>query len=168
MNLNDYIRTVENFPNEWIFFKDITPLLSNVEAFKYSIDEFSKLLDWADKIVWLDARWFIFWWALAYKMWIPFIPVRKAWKLPYDTIKVEYELEYWKNTFEIHTDSILKWEKIAIIDDLLATWWSANAAISLVEKLWWEIHSLNFVVDLTFLNWKEKLKWYKINSLIEY
>lgn len=168
MNLDNYIKTVENFPTEWISFKDITPILSNKKAFQYTINQIAKDIEWVDKIVALDARWFIFWWALSYKLWIPFIPVRKAWKLPSETIKIEYELEYWKNTFEIHTDSILKWEKIAIIDDLLATWWTAKASVELVEKLWGVVESINFVVDLTFLNWKEKLKWYKINSLLEY
>lgn len=168
MNLDNHIRTVDNFPTEWISFKDITPILSNTEAFTHVIEEFAKNLEWIDKIVALDARWFIFWWALSYKLWIPFIPVRKVWKLPSDTIKIEYELEYWKNTFEIHIDAISPWEKIAIIDDLLATWWTAKASIDLVEQLWGVVESLNFVVDLTFLNWKDKLKWYKINSLLEY
>ena len=168
MNLDNHIRTIENFPREWIFFKDITPLLANKEAFNFTIEEFAKNLEWIDKIVALDARWFIFGWALSYKLWIPFIPVRKVWKLPSNTIKIEYELEYAKNTFEMHIDAIQAWDKVAIIDDLLATWWSAKASIDLVEQLWWIVDSLNFVVDLTFLNWKEKLKWYKINSLLEY
>jgi adenine phosphoribosyltransferase len=168
MNLENYIRTIENFPKEWISFKDITPILSNTSAFNYVIEEFSKNMNWIDKIVALDARWFIFWWALAYKLSIPFVPVRKVGKLPSNTIKIEYELEYWKNTFEIHVDAIQKWDKIAIVDDLLATWWTAKAAVDLVEQLWWIIDSLNFIVDLTFLNWKEKLNWYKINRLLKY
>lgn len=168
MNLENYIRNIENFPIEGISFKDITPILSNSDAFNFTIDEFAKNLEWIDKIVALDARWFIFGWALSYKLWIPFIPIRKAWKLPFDSIKIEYELEYWKNCFELHIDSIEKWERIAIIDDLLATGWTAKASVDLVEKLWWIVDSLNFVADLTFLNWKDKLKWYKINSLIKY
>lgn len=168
MNLDKYIRNVENFPIEGISFKDITPILSDTDAFNYVIDEFAKLLDWIDKIVALDARGFIFGWALSYKLWIPFIPIRKQWKLPSDSIKIEYELEYWKNCFEIHTDSIMKGDRVAIIDDLLATGWTARASVDLVEQLWWIIDSLNFVADLTFLNWKDKLKWHKINSLIRY
>lgn len=168
MNLENYIRTIPDFPIQWISFKDITPLLSDKDAFNYAIDEFSKYLNWIDKIVALDARWFIFWWALSYKLWIPFIPIRKKGKLPYDTISIEYELEYWKNCFEIHKDSILPWEKIAIIDDLLATWWTAKASVELIEKLWGIVNSLNFVCDLTFLDWRNKLEWYKINSLIKY
>jgi adenine phosphoribosyltransferase len=105
---------------------------------------------------------------LSYKLGKPLVIVRKAWKLPYKTISVDYELEYWKNTFEMHIDSIKTWDKVAIIDDLLATWWTALWACELVEKLGWIVESVNFVVDLTFLNWKEKLKKYKINSLVEY
>jgi len=168
MNIENYIRDVKDFPIEWISFKDITPILSDIDAFNHVIEEFSKSLDWIDKLVALDARWFIFAWALSYKLWIPFIPVRKKWKLPFETISQKYDLEYGTNTFEIHIDSINSWDKIAIIDDLLATWWTARASVDLVEKLWWVVKSLNFVIDLTFLNWSDKLKWYKINSLVKY
>jgi adenine phosphoribosyltransferase len=119
-------------------------------------------------IVWLDARGFIFGWALAYKLKKPFVIIRKAWKLPYDTVSVDYELEYGKNTFELHTDALKSWDRVAIIDDLLATWWTAKAACELVEKLWWKIDSLNFVINLTFLPGNDKLKDYKINSIVEY
>mgnify|MGYP003971159925 CR=1 FL=1 len=168
MNLDNYVRDIENFPIDWILFKDISPILSTPEAFNFSIEELSKKMNWIDKIVALDARWFIFGGALSNKLSLPFIPIRKEWKLPHNTIKIDYDLEYGKNTFEIHKDAINPWDKIAIIDDLLATWWTAKAAIDLVEQLWWKVESLNFVIDLTFLNWKDKLKWYKINSLLEY
>lgn len=168
MNLENYIRDIPNFPIEWVNFKDISPLLSDPNAFKESIDQLSIFLKWADCIVWLDARWFIFGWAIAYKLNIPFIPIRKAGKLPFETISIDYELEYWKNTFEIHSDAIKKWEKIAVVDDLLATWGTALAATQLIEKLWGKIHSVNFVINLTFLEWSKKLEWYNINSLLEY
>lgn len=168
MELKNYIRDVENFPIEWIVFKDITPLLQNPVAFNETIDRFSKLISDSDVIVWLDARGFLFAWALAYKLNKPLVIVRKSWKLPYKTISIDYELEYWKNTFDLHIDSIKSWQKVAIIDDLLATWWTALAACQLVEKLWWIVDSVNFVVDLTFLDWKKKLKNYKINSILEY
>ena len=125
-------------------------------------------MDNVDVIVWLDARWFIFGWALAYKLNKPFVIVRKAWKLPHKTISVDYELEYWKNTFELHIDAFKKGDKIAIIDDLLATWWTAMAACQLVEKLWWEVDSVNFVINLPFLEWENILKKYEINSLVSY
>jgi adenine phosphoribosyltransferase len=168
MNLQEYIRVINNFPRTWISFKDITPLLASPEAFSYVIDHLSEKIWKVDKIVGLDSRWFIFWSAIAYKLWIPFIPIRKMWKLPFDTIKVDYHLEYGIDSLEIHIDAINKWEKVAIIDDLLATWWTAKASIELVEQLWWNIDSLNFVIDLTFLHGKEKLSWYNINTLLEY
>jgi adenine phosphoribosyltransferase len=168
MNYKKYIREIIDFPQKWINFKDITPLLQNPEIFKKIIDDFSENIKWVDVIVWLDARWFIFGWALAYKLNKPFVIVRKNWKLPYETVSVEYELEYWKNIFELHTDSIKKWDTVAIIDDLLATWWTAKAACELVEKLWWKIDSLNFVINLSFLPWEKILKDYKINSLVNY
>lgn len=168
MDLNYYIRDIKDFPKKWIVFKDITPLLSDVDAFNHSIELLAKNISWADLIVWIDARWFIFAWALAYKLWLPFVPVRKSWKLPYETISINYDLEYWSNILEIHKDAIEKWQKVAIIDDLLATWGTAKASIELVEKLWWIIHSVNFIVNLTFLSWENKLNWYKINSLLNY
>lgn len=168
MELKNYIRDIENFPIEWIVFKDITPILQNPEAFNETIERFSKFILEADVIVWLDARWFLFAWALAYKLNKPLVIVRKSWKLPYETISVDYELEYWKNTFDLHIDAIKPGQKVAIIDDLLATWWTALAACQLVEKLGWIVDSLNFVIDLTFLDWKKKLNNYKINSILEY
>lgn len=168
MDLKKYIRDVENFPIEWIIFKDISPILENPEAFWYAVEELSKNCENIDKIVWLDARGFIFWAALAYKLKKPFVMVRKTWKLPYKTISQSYELEYGKASFDIHIDSILPWDKVVIIDDLLATGWTAKASIQLIEKLGWIVKSLNFIINLKFLNWEKNLEWYKINSLIEY
>lgn len=168
MNYREYIREIENFPIDWINFKDITTLLQKPEVFSWVIDDLAKKISDADVILWLDARWFIFAWALSYKLKKPFIMVRKTGKLPYKTIWVDYNLEYWKSSFQIHIDSIEKWQKVAIVDDLLATWWTAKAACLLVEKLWWKIDSINFLINLTFLDWSKVLDWYKINSLIEY
>lgn len=168
MDLKEHIRNIENFPIDWVWFKDITPLLQNPEAFKASVDMFSELVKDVDVLVWLDARGFLFSWALAYKLWKPMTIVRKPWKLPHKTISVDYELEYWKNTFEMHIDSIKPGDRVAIIDDLLATWWTALAVCQLVEKLWWIVDSVNVVVDLTFLKGKDKLSGYKVNSLVEY
>ncbi len=168
MNISQYIRDVENFPIEWITFKDITPLLQNPEAFEYTINQLSEKIIDADAIIGLDARGFLFAWALAYKLGKPLNVVRKAWKLPYKTISIDYELEYWKNTFELNIDAIKPWQKVAIIDDLLATGWTARAACNLVEKLWWIVHSINFVIELDFLEWRSKLSKYTINSLLNY
>ncbi len=168
MNLKQYIRDIVDFPKEWIVFKDITTLISNPEAFSYTIDKFAESLHNVDKIVWLDARGFIFASALCYKLKKPLVIIRKTWKLPHDTITETYSLEYWKNSMDIHTDSILPWEKIAIVDDLLATGWTVQASINLVEKLGGVIDSLNFVIELDFLEANKKLSKYKINSLVNY
>ena len=168
MDLNKYIREVKDFPIKWINFKDISTLLQNTEAYSYIIDKISEKIKDVDVIVWLDARGFIFAGALSYKLWKPLVIVRKFWKLPYKTISVDYELEYWKNTFELNIDAIKNGQKVAIIDDLLATWWTALASCQLVEKLWWIIHSVNFIINLKDLWWENKLKEYKINSLLDY
>lgn len=168
MDLKKYIDEVQDFPKKWIWFKDMSPILENIEALKYTIELFKKNIWTPDKIVWLDARWFIFWWILAYEMNIPFIMLRKAWKLPWDCESISYDLEYWSNTFEIQKNAIKSWDKIALVDDLLATGWSILAAIKLVEKLWWEIESINNVIELEFLNPRNNLNNYKINSLVKY
>ncbi|MDP2090220.1 MAG: adenine phosphoribosyltransferase [Candidatus Gracilibacteria bacterium] len=168
MQLTDYIRDVKDFPIEGIVFKDITPLLQNPIAFNETIDRFSQLIKDADVIIGLDARGFLFAGALSYKLSKPLSIVRKKGKLPYDTISVDYELEYANNTFDIHIDAINPGDKVAIIDDLLATGGTALAACQLVEKLGGIVESINVVIDLTFLNGKEKLKNYKVNSIIEF
>ena len=169
MNLKEVIREVDNYPKPWINFKDISPILESPDAFSYCVDQISCNIWEVDKIVGLDARWFIFGAAVAYKLKKPFIMIRKTWKLPHKTITQSYDLEYGSNSFDIHIDSIKPWDKICIIDDLLATWWTAQAAISLIEKLWWKITSLEFIVMLDFLQADATLlKWYTINSLTHY
>ena len=168
MNLKNYIAEIQNFPKDWINFKDISPLLQNPEVLKFAIKSIIENIWNPDKIVWLDARGFIFWSLVAYEMQIPFVMLRKKWKLPWETEEISYSLEYWENVFEIQKNAISKWEKIAIVDDLLATWWSAKAGIDLVEKIWWKIESLNFVIELWFLNWREKFWNKKVESLINY
>ena len=167
MDLQKYIRIIEDFPTVWISFKDITPLLESPEALKYTIEEMTKKIWKVDKIVALESRWFIFWSIVAYNLWIPLINARKIWKLPHDTIHMDYRLDYWIGSMEIHKYSINEWERVAIIDDLLATWHTAEVSAKLVEKLWWIVDSINFVINLKFLNWKERLEWYKINSLLD-
>lgn len=169
MDLKKYVSEVPNFPKPWIGFKDMSPILENSEVLDFIINSFELENAWKiNKIVGLDARWFIFGSILAYKMKLPFVMLRKAGKLPWKCESISYDLEYWSNTFEIQKSSINPWDKIAIVDDLLATGWSAKAAIYLIEKLWWIIESLNFVIELEFLNWKEKF-WDKKNvSLIKY
>ena len=168
MNLKDYINEIQDFPIKGISFKDMSPILEDSRALDFAINSFEIQNMWITKIVWLDARGFIFGSILAYKMKVPFIMLRKKWKLPGVCESINYDLEYGSNTFEIQKSAINFWDKIAIVDDLLATWWTAKAAIDLVEKLWWIVESLNFVIELWFLNWREKFSDKKIVSLIKY
>ncbi len=168
MNLKNYIKEIQNFPKEWINFKDMSPILQNSEALNYTIQQFKQNIKNIDKIVWLDARGFIFGSILAYEMKIPFVMLRKKWKLPWECESISYDLEYGSNTFEIQKSAIKKWDKVAIVDDLLATGGSAKAACDLMEKLGWEVQNLNFVIELEFLNWKEKFWDKKIFSLVKF
>jgi len=169
MNLKKYISEIPDFPKSWINFKDMSPILENSEALDFVINFFEMQNAWKiNKIVGLDARGFIFGSILAYKMKLPFIMLRKAGKLPGECESISYDLEYGRNTFEIQKNAIKPWDKIAIVDDLLATGWSAKAAIDLVEKLGGIVESLNFVIELEFLKWKEKFEDKKVVSLVKY
>lgn len=168
MDFKKYIREVKDFPKAGIDFKDITTLLLEPDVYTQLIDQLADYVKDADVIVGLDARGFLFAGALSYKLKKPLVIVRKKWKLPYKTISVDYELEYGSNTFDLHIDAVKPGQKVAIIDDLLATGGTALAACQLVEKLGGKIHSLNFIVDLTFLDGKHKLKGYTINTICEY
>jgi len=168
MNLKDYILEVKDFPKKWISFKDISLILQKPEVLSFVIDKLSENIKNVDKIIGLDARWFIFGSLVAYKMKKPFIMLRKKWKLPWECESISYDLEYGKNVFEIQKSAIKKGDKVAIIDDLLATWWSAKAACDLVEKLWWYVDSLHFVIELEFLNWRKIFSNQKLFSLVKY
>ncbi len=168
IDLDQYIRNIDNYPKEGIAFKDITPLLQSPEAFAYTVKQLAKNCHNSDVIVWLDARWFIFGAAVAHYLRKPFVLVRKKWKLPHTTIDEKYDLEYGSNEISIHTDAIQPWQKVAIVDDLLATGWTANAAIHLVEKLWGEIDGCHFVIGLKDLPGKKILEGQTVHTLIEY
>jgi len=169
MNLKKYISEIPDFPKPGINFKDMSPILENSAALDFVINSFEMQNAWKiNKIVGLDARGFIFGSILAYKMKLPFIMLRKAGKLPGECESISYDLEYGSNTFEIQKNAINPWDKIAIVDDLLATGWSAKAAIDLVEKLWGIVESLNFVIELKFLNGREKFGDKKVVSLVKY
>ena len=168
MNLKDYIDEIKDFPKLWIEFKDMSPILANSEALDIVINSFENSLWAPTKIIGLDARGFIFWSILAYKMKIPFIMLRKEWKLPWKCERISYKLEYWENTFEIKKDSIKPWDRIAIVDDLIATGWTIKAAIDLVERLWASISSVNAVIELKDLNGRELFKDKVINTLVKY
>lgn len=170
MDLKKVIREVENFPKEGINFKDITTLMQDGEAFKFTIDEFIK--DLKDKnvdvIVGPEARGFLMGTPVAYGMGIGFVPVRKPGKLPYETESYNYGLEYGSDTLEIHKDAIKPGQRVAIVDDLLATGGTMEAAANLIEKLGGEVVSMQFLIELEFLKGREKLSKYDVNSLVKY
>ncbi len=170
MDLKEKIRVIEDFPKEGISFKDITTLIGDGEAFKYSIDKIVEHLKDknVDLIVGPEARGFIFGVPVAYALGVGFVPVRKKGKLPAETVSVDYGLEYGNDTLEIHKDAIKKGQKVAIVDDLLATGGTIEAVAKLVESVGGEVVSLDFAIELTELNGRDKLKGYDVLSLTQY
>ncbi|MBI3540948.1 MAG: adenine phosphoribosyltransferase [Deltaproteobacteria bacterium] len=169
-DLKKKIRDVPDFPKPGIVFKDITPLLSDVKAFQSTIDAFAKRYasKGIDTVVAVESRGFIFGAALAYRIDAGFVPVRKKGKLPYKTASVEYALEYGTDTIEIHQDAIHPGSRVLVTDDVLATGGTAKATCELVEKIGGKVVECSFVIELGFLNGREKLKGHEIFSLIQY
>lgn len=172
VQLANNIREVKDFPKKGISFKDITPILSNPELSSSIVEEFKNQLKNSkiDAIVGVESRGFLFGMLLANTLKVPFVPIRKAGKLPADTISEEYNLEYGTAKVEIHADAIKKGWNVVVHDDLLATGGTAVAAAKLISKLGGNVHSFMFVVELSFLEGKEVLLEYSknINSLIKY
>ena len=170
MNLKDEIRVIENFPKTGISFKDVTTLAQDGEAFKYTIDTFVEYLKDKniDVVVGPEARGFLFGAPVASGLGVGFVPIRKKGKLPADTIQVEYELEYGTDVLEIHKDGIIPGQRVAIVDDLLATGGTIAAVTKLVELVGGQVISMDFVIELTELNGREKLGNYDILSLVKY
>ena len=172
MDFKKYIEDIKDFPEEGIIFRDVTPLLKDKEAYKESIDTFAKWIDGlgvqVDVVVGPEARGFLFGCPVAYKVNAGFVPVRKPGKLPGEVERFEYDLEYGSNILEIHKDAIKPGQRVAIVDDLLATGGTTEAAIKLIENLGGEVVSLQFLIELEDLNGKAKLEGYHINSLIKY
>ena len=170
MDLKQTVRVIEDFPKEGISFKDITTLLQDGKALKFAIDEI--IADLKDKdvdlIVGPEARGFLMGTPVAYGMGIGFIPVRKPGKLPWEIEGYEYDLEYGSNRLEIHKDAIKPGQKVAIVDDLLATGGTMEAAAKLIEKLGGEVVSMQFLIELEDLDGRAKLAKYNVNSLIKY
>lgn len=168
--LEEKIRIIENFPKEGISFKDITPLLSDGETYRKCVEELCNQLRGLDidMIIAPEARGFLFGAPVAINLKKGFSPVRKPGKLPFDTISMEYALEYGNDVIEIHKDAIKKGTKVAIVDDLLATGGTVEAMTKLVEKMGGEVISINFVIELTDLKGRDRLEKYKVDSLIKY
>jgi len=168
--LKKLIREVPDFPKKGILFYDITTLLKDKLGFATLIDALSEhYLDKdIDLVLGMEARGFIFGPALAYRLNAGFVPVRKPGKLPAETAKVSYDLEYGSNSLEIHKDAIHKGQRVIIVDDLLATGGTAAATVSLAKSLGAEIAGVGFVVELDFLHGREKLAGYDVFSLLHY
>lgn len=170
MNLKQKIREIPDWPIPGVNFKDITTLLQDGETFKYVIDKMTEpFLDKKiDKIVVLDARGFLLGTVIAYKLGIGICLVRKKGKLPYQTIEETYQKEYGPDTLAMHIDTIKPGEKILIVDDLLATGGTLEAAAKLVEKLGGDIIGVSLIIDLPFLGGSKKLAKYNIHHLVSY
>ncbi len=158
------IRDVPDFPKEGIIFKDITPVLGDPELFAATVQIFVDRHSGSDigRIAAIDARGFIFGGAIAKELGIGFVPVRKKGKLPYKSIEESYDLEYGSATLCVHEDAFAKGEKVVIIDDLLATGGTAAATVKLVEAAGGTVASIDFLVELAFLNGREKLEGYEV------
>ncbi|BCJ88137.1 adenine phosphoribosyltransferase [Effusibacillus dendaii] len=170
MNLKDKIRVISDFPEPGIRFKDITTLLQDGAAFRSAIDQMAAFARQqnADLIAGPEARGFVLAAPVAYSMGVGFIPIRKSGKLPGETVSVSYQLEYGKDKLEIHRDAIQPGQRVVIADDLLATGGTVSSTIKLVEELGGIVAGLAFMIELTYLSGREKLKNYEVFSLVQY
>ena len=168
--LEPLIRTIPDYPKAGIQFRDITTLLSDPAGLRASIDRIAKRYASAqiDCVAGIEARGFIFGSTVAYQLDIGLIPIRKAGKLPYKTIGTSYALEYGEATVEIHVDAVEKGDKVLLLDDLLATGGTAAAGVELIEKLGGEVVEIDFLIELAFLNGREKLPGHEIFAPIVY
>lgn len=170
MDLKEKIRNIKDYPQPGIIFRDITTLIGDGDAYREVVDAFVehvRPLD-VDVILVLDARGFLVGSPVAYVLGTGVIPIRKEGKLPWETYRVEYDLEYGSDVFEMHKDAVKPGEKVAILDDLLATGGTARAACDLVEMAGGEVVTLGFVIELTSLHGREKLQSYDVFSLVQY
>ena len=170
MDLREKVRVIEDFPKEGISFKDITTLINDGEALKEAVDKMAEFFKDKniDLVVGPEARGFIFGVPVAYALGAGFVPVRKPGKLPADTVKVEYDLEYGSDILEIHKDAIKPGLRVAIVDDLLATGGTIAAVTKLVEQVGGEVVGLSFAIELEELKGRGKLKDYDVMSLLKY
>jgi adenine phosphoribosyltransferase len=170
MDLAKMIRDVPDFPKEGIVFKDITTLIKDPQAFRKVIDVLTEHYagQQIDLVVAVEARGYIFGAPVACKLGAGFVPVRKVGKLPAETVREEYELEYGTDSVEMHRDAIQPGQKVLIVDDLIATGGSAAATARLVERLGGDVVSIAFLIELGFLHGVEKLKEYDVFTIIEY
>ncbi|WP_276980189.1 adenine phosphoribosyltransferase [Johnsonella ignava] len=168
--LKEYIRSIPDFPEQGIIFRDITSMLQDADGLALAVNKLRdevKELDY-DIIVGPESRGFIFGVPLAYAEHKPFIPIRKKGKLPCETISVEYDLEYGKGILEIHKDAVSPGQRVVIVDDLIATGGTTQAMIKLIEQLGGVVVKLCFMIELKDLKGRDKLKGYSVSSLVSY
>ena len=170
MDFKKYIATIPDFPKEGILFRDITPLMSDGEAFRQATDEIQKFAEKVDAevIAGPESRGFIFGCPVATNMHIGFVPVRKPGKLPRETISYKYDLEYGSNELHMHKDSIKKGQRVLIVDDLLATGGTVKATIKMIEELGGIVVGCAFLIELTGLKGREALEGYEVFTLMSY
>ena len=168
--VEDYVRTIPDFPEPGIMFRDVTSVLQDPDGLKLAIDEMIKLLDGMDFdiVAGTESRGFIFGVPIAYALGKSFIPVRKKGKLPCETISAEYELEYGTAEIEIHKDSVKPGQKVVLVDDLIATGGTIAASIKLIEQLGGEVVKCIFLMELAGLNGRAKLEGYDVEAVITY
>ncbi|WP_178371709.1 adenine phosphoribosyltransferase [Desulfitobacterium chlororespirans] len=170
LDFDKYIRVIDDFPKPGISFKDITTLLKDGEAYRAAVDAIVEQVreSQPDLIVGPEARGFLLGAPVAYALGIGFVPVRKPGKLPGKTVSETYELEYGSDTLEVHADAIQPGQRIAIVDDLLATGGTISATARLIEKTGAQVAGMSFLIELGFLEGRKKLEGYKVFSLIKY
>jgi adenine phosphoribosyltransferase len=168
--LASHVRHIPDFPKPGIGFKDITPLLADVDAFRFAVDAIADHFDGSDVdlVVGIEARGFIVAAPVAYRLGAGYVPVRKKGKLPSKVVSIDVELEYGVDALEIHEDGVMPGKQVVIVDDVLATGGTAAGAVSLVEGLGGRVVGLGFVIELDFLNGRSKLPDHEIVSLIRY
>ena len=168
--IEEYVRSIPDFPEPGIIFRDITSVLQDADGLQLAIDSMIKLLDGVDfdVVAGTESRGFIFGVPIAYEMHKPFVPVRKKGKLPCETISQSYDLEYGQATIEMHKDSIKPGQKVVLVDDLIATGGTIEAAIKLVEQLGGEVVKVIFLMELAGLKGRGRLKGYDVASVITY
>ena len=168
--VEDYIITIPDFPKPGIMFRDITGILENADGVKLAVDEMVKLLDGVefDSVAGAESRGFMLGMPIAYLLHKPFIPVRKAGKLPRETVSESYDLEYGQATIEIHKTSVKPGDRVVLLDDLIATGGTMKAAVNLIERLGGKVVNIIALVELKGLNGRDVLKGYDISSVVAY
>lgn len=166
----EHVRDIPDFPKSGVVFKDITPLLADVDAFRFTVDAIADHFagQTVDKVLGIEARGFIAAAPVAYRFGAGFVPVRKAGKLPWEVEKEEYVLEYGTDLLEMHRDAVAPGERVLIVDDVMATGGTAEATLRLVEKLGGEVVGLGFIIELAFLGGRERVKGHDVLSLLTY